>query len=224
MPHLVFQLLLFMNYPPLWTGKLLGDCDVDISIFWKMNTKTSQYRRSLSEYTCVCKCVYMYAHICVYIHSRIWMCACVSTEREGCVLRSCRRQGRWLFLAGLMVISASKLGHFGFTHSFIHLFKDNLLCSYTEPRDYVISWGYYNKTHKCHRGADSQMRCQTSEEIVSIKCGVMKEVWTGHYDIKIQGALNSTPGEWGARKLQTRLLAEEDISTKSLRISRTHSR
>lgn len=139
-------------------------------------------------------CIYVCTYMCVYIRSHIWMCACVSTEREGCVLRSYRRQGRWLFLAGLMVISASELGHFGFTHSFLHVFKDNLLCSYTEPRSYVRSRGYYNKTHQCHRGADSQMRCQTNEERVSIKCAVRKE-WTGPYDSKIQGALNSSPGE-----------------------------
>lgn len=76
----------------------------------------------------------------------------------------------------LMVISAPKLGQFELTHLFFHLFKDNLFGLYTELGYYAISQRCCSKTQHCYQEVTIKWCCQTSEEVVSIKCGVRKEV------------------------------------------------
>lgn len=83
------------------------------------------------------------------------------------------------------VIPAPKLGHFGLTHLFIHLFKDNLLGFYTELGYYAISQGCGSKTQPCYQELTIKWGCQTSEEVVCIKCGIRKEVCTTHNHSKI---------------------------------------
>lgn len=84
-----------------------------------------------------------------------------------------------------VVIPAPKLGHFELTHLFIHIFKYNLLGFYTELGYYAISQRCYSRTQPCYQEVTIKWCCQTSEEVVSFKCGVRKEVCSTHDDSKI---------------------------------------
>lgn len=85
----------------------------------------------------------------------------------------------------LVVIPAPKMGHFGLTHLFIHLFKDNLFGLYTELGYYAMSQRCCSKTQTCYPEVTIKWCCQINEEVVFIKRGVRKKVCIMHDDSKI---------------------------------------
>lgn len=97
----------------------------------------------------------------------MYLNACMCFNRAGRLPFS-RWPGRRLFQAGLTVISAPKLCQFQFTHSFVHLFKDDLLGPHTEPRYDTTSQDIIIE-HIEELTVKSQH--QTSEVVVPTGCG-----------------------------------------------------